>query len=115
MARIPSYIEVQQIEGEDILLLTDASNLNATKTTNVDDLAAYIGDSDALAGLITTYVHEQSVPSATWEIEHNLEKFPSVSIVDNYNRRFEGEVTYTDENNIVVVLTAAITGNAYLN
>ena len=115
MARIHTYQEVQELAGDDILILTDASNLNATKTTNVDDLTTFIGNSAALNNLTDTYIYEQVTPASTWVIAHNLDKYPSVTIVDNYNRQFEGHVEYTDSNTITVALSATITGKAYLN
>ena len=71
----------------------------------------------SLAGGSTdkTYVHNQSAASATWNIQHNLAKFPSVTIVDNYQRQFVGEIEYINNNEAVVTLSSPITGKAYLN
>jgi hypothetical protein len=62
-----------------------------------------------------TYVHTQNTASATWDIQHNLAKFPSVTIVDNYQREFVGEVEYINNNEARVTLSSPITGKAYLN
>jgi len=112
MARIQTYIEVQEIAGEDILVLTDASNSNATKTTNIDDLVSYFAENAEFAG---TFIYEQVTPASTWVITHNLDKYPSVTIIDNYNRQFEGHVEYKDNNTIIVTLSAPTKGKAYLN
>ena len=61
------------------------------------------------------FVFNQNVASNLWEISHNLNKFPSVSVVDSGNNIVIGEVVYIDENNLQVVFTAPFSGKAYLN
>ena len=61
------------------------------------------------------YVHTQSVPSATWNVQHNLNKFPSVTSVNNSNIKMFGEVTYVDENNLTINFSAGFSGKAYIN
>lgn len=63
----------------------------------------------------TTYTHTQSVPSATWSIEHNLGRHPSVSVVDSAGNVIYANVTYTSDNALVVTFSAAFGGKAYLN
>jgi len=62
-----------------------------------------------------TFVFEQAVASDTWEIEHNLNKFPSVTIVDSAGTVYYPAVQYIDENNVIVTMNGATTGKAYLN
>ena len=50
-----------------------------------------------------------------WEIEHNLSKYPSVTIVDTANNVIYGEVIYIDNNNVRITFSSAVTGRAYLN
>lgn len=57
----------------------------------------------------------QGVSSTTWEINHNLDKFPSVSIVNNNNVAALGEITYIDLNNLTINFSAGFSGKAYLN
>lgn len=61
------------------------------------------------------FSHEQAQPSDTWTIQHNLRKYPSVSIVDTAGSVFLGEVHYIDENSLAVSFAAAVAGYAYLN
>ena len=68
-----------------------------------------------------THAHHKNSASASWEINHNLAKFPSVSIkfsssdsVYTNVGAFAG-VIYTDENNLTINLAAAESGYAYLN
>ena len=68
-----------------------------------------------------TFAHHQNTASASWVINHNLGKFPSVSIkfsssdsVYTNVGAFAG-IVYTDENNLTINLAAAESGYAYLN
>tara|TARA_R100000951_G_scaffold103947_2_gene96875 strand:- start:1420 stop:2109 length:690 start_codon:yes stop_codon:yes gene_type:complete len=68
-----------------------------------------------------TYAHRQINASATWTINHNLNKFPSVSIKFSSSDQiyenvgaFAG-VEYIDQNNLTINLAAAESGYAYLN
>lgn len=61
------------------------------------------------------YVHTQIVPAIQWNIIHNLNKFPSVSIVDSSYEEVIGEVEYIDANNLIVRFTASFSGEAYIN
>lgn len=62
-----------------------------------------------------TYIHEQGISSDTWTIEHNLNKYPSVTLVDTAGTQFQGRVEYIDENNCIVYMNGATKGKAYLN
>ena len=62
-----------------------------------------------------TFVFTQGVPATVWNIQHNLGKFPSVSVINNNNVVINGEVTYIDNNNVQLNFSAGFTGKAYLN
>lgn len=62
-----------------------------------------------------TYIHIQGIASATWIIEHNLEKYPNVTIVTSSGTVVEGDVTYNSKNIITVTFNGAFKGKAYLN
>jgi len=56
----------------------------------------------------------QSVPSATWTINHNLNGHPTVVVLDSANTQCEGNISYTDDNTMVVTFSAAFSGIAYV-
>ena len=62
-----------------------------------------------------TFVFTQGVAATTWNIQHNLGKFPSVSVINNNNVVINGEVTYIDNNNVQLNFSAGFSGKAYLN
>lgn len=61
------------------------------------------------------YIFEMGIASTTWEIEHNLDDFPSVTVVDSAGTIFDCKVTYINSNKCVVEMNVPITGKAYLN
>lgn len=106
-----------------------------TSLTQVDDTTVYTMSLSFLEGNATiveleyysiqidllniegdkNYVYTQAVPGTEWTINHNLNKFPSVSVVNNNNVLLYGEVTYTDLNNLTINFSAGFAGKAYLN
>lgn len=63
----------------------------------------------------SNYTHTQLIPSSQWEINHNLNKKCSVTIVDSADNVVIGDIQYIDMNNIIVTFQAAFSGKAYLN
>jgi hypothetical protein len=61
------------------------------------------------------YEHDQVTPSTTWLVNHNLQKFPSVTTVDSGNNVVIGDVDYITNNQLVVTFTSAFGGKAYCN
>ena len=61
------------------------------------------------------YTHNQSVASATWSVAHNLNKFPSTTVVLSTGQKGYGDITYVDANNLTITFTGAESGKAYIN
>lgn len=70
-----------------------------------------------------SFIYKQTTTSDVWIINHNLNKFPSVTTVttiDGEERVIKGEVVYLDENNLEIRFRQknnpfALKGKAYLN
>ena len=62
-----------------------------------------------------TFIFNQGVAATTWNVNHNLGKFPSVTVIDTANTVVNGECEYIDNNNITLKFSAAFAGKAYLN
>lgn len=62
-----------------------------------------------------TYVHTQSVASDEWVIDHNLDRYPSVSVVDSAGNVIHANVNYITADSLTVEFTAMFSGKAYLN
>ena len=63
----------------------------------------------------STYRHVQTAPAAIWSINHNLDKYPSVTVKDSAGTTVTGEVVYDDPDNLTITFSAAFSGEAYLN
>lgn len=64
------------------------------------------------------YVHDQGVPSNFWTIIHNLNKMPTVVIVDSAGTVVEGSVRYSQDNplnELTVSFNGSFSGKGFLN
>ena len=62
-----------------------------------------------------TYLHIQDVASNEWNINHNLNKYPSVTVIDSANNEVVGDVEYIDNNNLIIKFEGSFSGKATLN
>ena len=62
-----------------------------------------------------TFVFTQNAPATTWNVQHNLQKFPSITVIDTGDTVVTGEYTYIDNNNVTLTFSAGFAGKAYLN
>lgn len=61
------------------------------------------------------YVHTQILASTTWTVVHNMNKYPSVMIVDSGDNVVIGEIHYLTVNSLEVTFSVPFGGKAYLN
>lgn len=64
---------------------------------------------------IQGYVHNQLVAAKKWYVEHGLNKYPSITVVDSAGSVVVGEVKYLDMNNVIISFSAEFGGKAYIN
>lgn len=109
------------VEDKDYLIsLVDGFTGNVpTKTSDLindgeDGIHPFITAEDLPVG-DKNYVFIQSTPNTTWNVAHNLNKFPSVSVVNINNILMYGQVTYVDLNNLTIEFSAGFSGKAYMN
>ena len=67
-----------------------------------------------------TFTHNQSTTSATWIVTHNLNRFPSVTVVDSADTIVHGTVVYNTNKKLTITFfeesdALAFQGKAYLN
>ena len=55
------------------------------------------------------------VTYGTWNIQHGLGYHPNATCIDSSGRVIEGEISYPDENTIVLRFIGAVSGKAYLS
>ena len=61
------------------------------------------------------YTHVQGVAASTWRVNHNLDKYPSATMVLSTGQKGYGDVSYIDENILTITFASAESGKAYIN
>ena len=64
---------------------------------------------------VPTFIFNQNTVATVWNIQHNLGKFPSITVIDTGDTVVTGEYTYIDNNNVQLNFSAGFAGKAYLN
>lgn len=80
-----------------------------------EDIDEIIAEVLAEGGGDLTYVHDQILSSQIWTVNHNLGKYPSIMIINSAGTVAMGDVTYINENQIIVTFSATFSGKAYCN
>lgn len=62
-----------------------------------------------------TYTHTQNSAQTVWNINHALNRYPGITIVDSTGTVVVGTYEYIDANNVRATFSAAFSGKAYLN
>ena len=102
--------ELTGTSGSSINIKTEGTiNLDSNSLKhNGEEIGTATGDDK-------TFFYVQSTPAKEWEITHNLNKYPSVTIIDSANTKVEGEVEYVSMNKVKVKFSVAFSGKATLN
>ena len=93
------------------LNLTNLKGEGALEDKAVYDFAVFTLSSQG----VPTFVFNQNTVATVWNIQHNLGKFPSITVIDTGDTVVAGEYTYIDNNNVQLNFSAAFAGKAYLN
>jgi len=68
-----------------------------------------------LEGSDKHHTHTQNAVSTTWNVVHNLGKYPSVVCVLDNGYEFVPHVEHVDANNLIIYLNGEDRGKAYCN
>ena len=108
--------------GEEIIISVDNTDLynlslNNTPISNVayaitDDQVVTLGQTKEIT---QTYVFTQLSPLSEWIVPHNLNKFPSITVVDSAGSEVVGDYTYIDSNTIRIQFSESFSGRVYCN
>lgn len=95
----------------DVMATIDNSVQEVNGTGNI----VITRDNNTVTVSETTFVFEMAVAQTTWTIQHNLNKKPSVVVVDSANNSFEPATEWPDLNTVIITMNAPFKGTAYLN
>jgi microcystin-dependent protein len=90
------------------------------KGVQVDAGGALVGPTgpqgpQGIPGPVVTYVHTQTPLAALWTVTHNLNRYPSVTVVDSGGSELLADLDYVSANEVTLGFGAATSGKAYLN
>lgn len=93
------------------------NNLIDRDAEDAHPISSISGLEDRLNSIVEdkNYIHYQRTSSDSWNIVHNLNKYPSVTVVDSAGSIVVGDILYNDLNTITIKFTGAFSGKAYLN
>ena len=62
-----------------------------------------------------TFVFNQPTAAVEWYVQHDLNKFPTATVVLSTGQQGFADVAYIDENNLTITFASAESGKAYIN
>lgn len=118
--------EVKHYKVKTLPYQTKPNSIYYVKNTSEDSVKTYITDLNGVPiPLIDQtggsgsgdkeHIHIQYTPTNIWVINHDLDKYVSVSIVDSDNNLVIGDVQYNNRNTITVTFQVPFSGKAYIN
>jgi hypothetical protein len=113
MARIQTYTKDANLSNNDLLLGSDTNNLGATANFALSSLTQFFEENITLVSATTIF--NQDTPATTWSIVHDLNKFPSVTVVDSSGNVVIGEIVYLGPISLTITFESSFSGKAYLN
>jgi hypothetical protein len=104
-----------------IVVKETGNTITVTEVAGSSTVVTEKGNSVTVTGVIggvsldANYVYVQTSPSATWVINHNLNKYCSVTVVDSADNIVFGEVLYNSLNQVTLTFSGAFSGEAFFN
>lgn len=93
----------------------------------VDEMVAGKIDPEVVSSMVENYIQANGVSASSfvydrggvaassWIIEHNLNKYPQISLMDDSGNQFEADVIYNSLNSLTVNFSRPISGKAVLS
>ena len=104
-----------------IVVRETVNTVTVTEVAGSSTVVTEKGNSVTVTGVIggvsldANYVFVQSSPSATWVVNHNLNKYCSVTVVDSADNIVFGDVLYNSLNQVTLTFAGAFSGKAFFN
>lgn len=98
-----------------LTIVQGAKQYTADDLEELPEVAELYRQIEVLARKKHEFEFRQTVASAIWVIEHDLMKYPAVSVVDSGGNEVVGDVQYISTSKVTVTFSAPFSGVAYLN
>ncbi len=104
------------IVNRDSVNIVRSTVLNAVQNTNTTVTIISAGEQGP-AGVDgdKTFEYTQNSAATVWDVTHNLNKFPAVSVTDTALSLVYADIRYYDANRVVLTFSAATSGKAFFN
>lgn len=106
--------------GEIFVHIQNGFELNEIHNVKIDSVVEnqailYNSETELWENKSLNFIYTQSSASDTWTINHTLNKFPSVTVVDSAGNLAIGGVEYISVSQLIVYFNSPFSGKAYLN
>lgn len=115
-----TYVTISTPAGN-VVKVSEATSNKIVTTGNTIKIVSVGAQGPAGSGDLNA-VHTQDTASSTWQVTHNLGKYPSVSVIDTSNTLVNGKILYEDwdtnqasTSKLQIIFTATFAGKAFLN
>jgi hypothetical protein len=104
-----------------IIVRETGNNITVQEVQGTAVVAKQKGNTVTVTGVIggvsldANFVYNQVSPSAVWTVTHNLNKYPSVTVVDSADNTVYGEVEYNSLNQVTITFAGGFSGKAFFN
>lgn len=105
---VPGFFKSSEVKVTQVSNGTELK-LTAIRPNDTDECLSVISNDDK------HYTHDQGLPALVWTVQHGLDKYPTVAVIDTGDTVVIGEVTYVDLNNLTITFNYAFAGKAYAN
>lgn len=79
------------------------------------EIAEYFQENGIPGGAGPGYIYDRnSIVAATWIIDHNLNKYPQVTLIDDDGNLIEADVSYGNLNQVTITFAEPQSGKAVL-
>jgi len=113
MAGDRTILKGKQLRKQDFIKSEASGELdwdNDTDTASMKAIASLVSEAAD-----KHFTYEWRTLQDVVEINHNLHKKPSVTVVDTAGTELFCDVAYTDDNNVTLTFSESVRGTAYLN
>ena len=116
-------VDAPKCKNDDIIsfdILNDTPNTKAgsahkiVRVNGSENSLEYVGVDDIITQDLN-YTHIQDDPSDEWICEHNLNKYPSVSVLDSAKTEVEGHIKHISKNTTILKFSGSFSGIATFN
>lgn len=101
--KVRNLEKITELEPSDEIMVVTSASEKLVTVQNLSDMVD------------KHYIHNQTSASATWTVIHNLNKFPTIAVIDSAGTMVIGDVNYINQNSLTISFQSAFSGKAYCN